>query len=697
MWKKLLALAIIAGVFTSQVALASNFGSAGSSGSTTLVATALQPALGTVTVNKETFNPQGGDSMTINFNLSRSVKVNAYITAPSNPATVYAIFSDGQTLASGNKSYTWYGTVNNQPNGTPLANGQYEINVFTYNTDGSGAGYNESLVYIQNSTTNNDDDNGNNDDDDDDNDTQPPVYNDGVIEDFYLNPSNTWEPIEEYLEIEFELTDDVDSLTVEARKIGSNKKFKLIDDDRAYEGTYEELWDGTDDNGDYIQSGTWEIVVMADDNTVRKSLEVIYQEPSLTSTFVTKDEFDPAEGEFTSLVFKADMASVVTVEVYNGTRREVILVDEMTVRKNRWYAVTWDGTDRDGDEVNYGGDYRFKIIVQNEGTDEIYTTEYVDVKVREDEVSSNRTNIIGDHVTPVIVEKEGKITFKYNLDDQADVYLAVYDGFSTSGSASAVLLDYLPHNSGDHTIEWNGKDSKGKQLGKDTYTYKLIARSSSNSKETEIGRFVIGDGDISGPETPDAQYPCRAFYYFDSNVINADSELCQAITWATDAGIFRGYSDGQFKPFNAINRAEVLKTVLIGYNAQIFPANGTNLGYSDADPSAWYMSYLRSAIFYRMFNGYPDGTARLANTVNRAELLKLVLEASRSFKGTNLESVSAFNQIYGDVAPGTWYYVYANNAYNYDLYTDYFLNPADLVSRGEMAILLFRMHKKGLL
>jgi hypothetical protein len=136
-------------------------------------------------------------------------------------------------------------------------------------------------------------------------------------------------------------------------------------------------------------------------------------------------------------------------------------------------------------------------------------------------------------------------------------------------------------------------------------------------------------------------------------------------------------------------------------NVNILPLDGTNQGFSDLDPNAWYMPYVRTAKFYGMLHGYPDGEAKLANNINRAEILKLALEAADAFEGYTIPN--AVSSSYTDVADDVWFVDYANVAYTYILFDDYnigtnwYLSPANLVTRSEVALLLYRMHMNGLI
>ncbi len=524
----------------------------------------------------------------------------------------------------------------------------------------------------------------------------------GVIEDFEINPRTDWDPTDEPLEIEFELNEDVDDLEVYAEKDGET--IEIEDENNADDGDYEYEWNGEDEDGDYVEGGIWTIYVEADGDLVSLTTEVEYVRPEIITAFVTKDEFDPEQDEFTTLVFEVDATALVTVEIYDGTKRLDTLMDEEEVRKSRYYTVRWDGTDKDGDEVDEG-DYRFKITAENPTDDDINDVETVDVDVEEDDVSSSKSNATNDYTDPVVFDEDGanSIEVSYCIDEAADVYLAIYDGTSTSGSPEIELLDYVYQSAGCHTVEWNGKDDNNKDLDEGVNSYKLVTKIGSY-KDTETGKFVVGDAgfvDDDDDDDPAPFYNSECYnYYWDLSYLDDDNELCQAIAWGTEYGIWDGYPDGTFKPYDVINRAEVLKVALETFDVGLFPTSGGDEGFSDVSPYAWYMPYVRTAKFYGMFHGYPDGTARLSDQINRVELLKVLLEASSKFTSYEFTD-SAAAQIYDDIDPNgsDWYYAYANTAYRYDLYdvVDNNLQPGNLAERGEVALLLYRMHKAGLL
>ena len=642
------------------------------------------PIVSALEVSPLSFDPTDNEDTEISF----EVDAGAYLTVEiKDGSSVVKTFSD----YNGNDWYTttedhsinWDGTDNSDEDVTV---GTYTVEVTAENDDGTNAVTTSVVVNAEGPAS------------------------DGVIEDFTLNPKNTWDPTEEELEIEFELLEDVSSLTVDAKK--GNKVIEIVDDEDADDEDYEEEWDGTDDDGDYVDEGTWEIIVRADGDKVIKTIEVKYEEPEITEAFVTKTSFDPDEGEFTNLVFQVDATAVVTVEVYKGSDKEFTLLDEELVKKNRFYTVKWDGEDEDGDEVEEGKDWKFKILAENPTDDDVYDYDTVEVDVEDDDVSDKKTNVTNDYTDPIVLDddndEEMEITFC--LDDDAEVTIEIYDGFSTSGSEEAQLLDEVDHDKGCYTYVWDGTDDDGKELDEDIYTYKIVSKNGSY-KDTEIGRFVIGNpgtiGDDDDDDDDDNNYnnfggECSN-YYWDLGYMANNNELCEAITWVTEEGIFQGYSDGSFKPYQEINRAEVTKVILEAFNVNLFPMDGSTLGFSDVEPFAWYMSYVRTAKFYGMLTGDSNAnTLRPGDYVNRVELLKIALQASEAFTGYEF-STGYYNSEYADADAGTWFYDYANAAYQYELYTPYlaggqeYLLPSNYVERGEVALLMFRMNKAGLL
>lgn len=99
-------------------------------------------------------------------------------------------------------------------------------------------------------------------------------------------------------------------------------------------------------------------------------------------------------------------------------------------------------------------------------------------------------------------------------------------------------------------------------------------------------------------------------------------EFLEAAEYLTEQGVVGGYADGTLKPDNAINRAEFLKIV-------VEATAGTPEGeqcFTDVN-SQWFASYICFAKEAGIVSGYPDGSYVPAKTIQLIEALKILAEA----------------------------------------------------------------------
>lgn len=171
--------------------------------------------------------------------------------------------------------------------------------------------------------------------------------------------------------------------------------------------------------------------------------------------------------------------------------------------------------------------------------------------------------------------------------------------------------------------------------------------------------------------------------------VDLNNEYYYVVTHVGNIGVFDGYDDGSFKPYESINRAEFLK-VLVEFSG-VTPNSTYGNCFSDVGTD-WYAPYVCYAESRGWVNGYADGTFRPGDTVNKAEALKMLLEVREA-------PISAC--VYGaamDVSAEEWHcpYFQFSNEYNLtDLYEggDYsfgYYYPAELMIRGEVADMFFR-------
>jgi flagellar hook assembly protein FlgD len=645
---------------------------------------------GSFTLSTSTFNPKTG-VLTFNYSLSKTPSEVSVAITTETGSPVITVSNLNPTSKDG--TLTWDGTINH--GSTVVADGKYKA-IFT-----AKAGTEEVHSPVESftiSTT-----------------TTPPtpvlpgVINSTILKNVFATP-NPWDPSDDELEIEWELSKDVKDFSLIAKRWNDTmtdyvETIELWEDEDMDQDDYEFDWNGLDEDDEMIKEGNWDLVFKADNDTVHYTPVVVkYAQVAINSDlFVTKTPFDNSIGEFTYVVFRVDQTAKVTVEVMKGNKDIETLMDEEEISKNKWTAVKWDGTDEDGDDVDEG-DYKFRITASNPSNEDVETFAYADVSVEEDEVS-NKTNATNDFITPVVVDKnanadETNAVVEYTIDDDAEVTVEIFKG-TKSSNPEIVLEKNVSKSEGTYVLYWNGRDEDGKKLDKNAkYSYRVTAKTegSTNKTDKERGFFVIGDSKTMTVEPPVVNPPVVEPVDCGFWDVDTSSEYCEAIAWTKAAGIFEGTPSGAFKPYNFINRVEALKVVLRAFDVPTLPDDYTNLGFADTVVGSWYMKYLRTGKFYGMVNGYA-GTKFVepANEINRVELLKYVLEAAETVGGYDVPVCTA--QYYSDTQAGAWYSDYVCLAHDYNLYNTYagYFYPGSKVMRGEVALLLYRLAQAGLL
>ncbi len=158
-----------------------------------------------------------------------------------------------------------------------------------------------------------------------------------------------------------------------------------------------------------------------------------------------------------------------------------------------------------------------------------------------------------------------------------------------------------------------------------------------------------------------------------------------AIAYLEENGIVDGYPDGSFKPNNSLNRAELLKILVEG------------MGYSpDADAykncfpdvtTDWYAKYTCFAKEQGWVEGYPDGYFKPANEVNKVEAVKMLLEVF------DVDMLTAGTAPYSDVELGQWFtnYIYTADELGLLEENGSLYEPADSITRGGVSENIYRL------
>lgn len=162
-----------------------------------------------------------------------------------------------------------------------------------------------------------------------------------------------------------------------------------------------------------------------------------------------------------------------------------------------------------------------------------------------------------------------------------------------------------------------------------------------------------------------------------------------AIEYLAAQGTIEGYSDGTFLPNQTINRAELMKILVAGQG--IDPDADV---YKECFPDVttdWYAKYVCYAQTQGWVEGYPDGTFLPANEVLKVEAVKMLLN-SHGFGDELPDEVT--ETVYTDIDITQWYAPYVWLAYQMNVLEEpsgdnYY--PGVPIQRGAAAENLYRV------
>ena len=158
------------------------------------------------------------------------------------------------------------------------------------------------------------------------------------------------------------------------------------------------------------------------------------------------------------------------------------------------------------------------------------------------------------------------------------------------------------------------------------------------------------------------------------------------VLYLANQGIVEGNGGGEVELNRDLNRAEAL--TLYARYFDIEPTLESECSFSDVATEDWYAGYVLAMCNEGMVNGYPDGTFKPANTMNRAEALKILGSA------LNVQPQDSYDYLPSDVDGDKWYSPFAYYFVNRNitpLYDGEF-RPAMQYVRGDLIRDLYRLH-----
>lgn len=169
-----------------------------------------------------------------------------------------------------------------------------------------------------------------------------------------------------------------------------------------------------------------------------------------------------------------------------------------------------------------------------------------------------------------------------------------------------------------------------------------------------------------------------------SDVFEGD-QYAEAIEFLKDNAIIGGYPDGSFQPYGSLNRAELLKILVEG--AGITPSEEMFSNCFSDVTDDWYAKYVCYAEAQGWVEGYSDGSFKPAQEVNKVEAIKMMLEVF------DVDVLDYQSIPLTDVVSSEWYASYIYTAYSLSLLEEESgeYGAGDSILRGEVSENLYRL------
>lgn len=401
----------------------------------------------------------------------------------------------------------------------------------------------------------------------------------------------------------------------------------------------------------------------------------------------------------------------LTVVVYSG---DVEKRQSFTVENATEYSYKLEFTDS---FVQTGDDVRLNVYAQNGGrTDKNYNLETPLILETDDTVELSDSSLTSDDfedgVATIYVKSDA--VGEYNVKLLADAreftsdtinvinevkpaagFKVEHDGHFVVGQPETITISYVdadgnvtPDQSHIGEIAFNDTPSGGtfvpETISSRNFEYG-IATVQYTREDSEATVISVVQGVIRGnSKSLTVENTKNIFNDVDNSHTNA-----KAISYLKEHNIISGYDDGSFQPDKTVSRVEALKMILLGFNISLSPT--ADLTFPDTDTEQWYAPYVGRALKLGVVKGYDNGTFKPAQTVNRAEFLKILFEAT----DTLVPEVSEVkNAPYPDVDANAWYAGYAKFSADKNLVptnAEGELEPSVGMTRADVAEVIYRL------
>lgn len=173
--------------------------------------------------------------------------------------------------------------------------------------------------------------------------------------------------------------------------------------------------------------------------------------------------------------------------------------------------------------------------------------------------------------------------------------------------------------------------------------------------------------------------------FFDLTVEEKkDPDLSMALKYLSAKGIMKGYADLTFRSNNSVNRAELLKMLATSENVSV--DNFDESCFKDVQKGQWFARYMCYAKNAGWINPDASKMGKVEGKIALGEALKIIITA----KEWNLKEGES-QELPKKIDTKAWFAPYLKMAMVKNLWSKDDLDPAKILNRKQLATLLFKV------
>lgn len=263
----------------------------------------------------------------------------------------------------------------------------------------------------------------------------------------------------------------------------------------------------------------------------------------------------------------------------------------------------------------------------------------------------------------------------------------VTDGLFSPNSAEKIQIQALDAD-GVPTPNFNnpGTIELSFSVGNGTFSKSSLDKDDFSQGVAEV-EFYGEDGDVVvlatyGKAKAESKV-IKAKLFTD---LSTAHEYYNAVSYLFKKGTVQGYPDGSFQPSKTVSRVEALKFIFSGMDKGTKP--NLKVTFKDAYSGQWYSDFVATANSLGIVQGYPDGTLKPEQGVNRVEFLKMLINTL----GVKIDPVVTSDP-YDDVNNLSWFAPYVQYAKDTNIFPveGSKFHPSNPMNRAEVAEVIYRM------